>query len=110
MLEFFVSVLIDFFFPQSYFALFVVFDDFEYVLVEFVDVFVLLSFSDALAQRIYFLEGFWDSVFESATPGEGACDRRVVVVDGRFLIIAIDELLAFEEDGLDWLEVLFEHI
>jgi hypothetical protein len=110
MFQFLMGVFVDLFFPQSDFAFLVVFDNFEDVLIEFVHVFVLLSFSDALAQGVNFLERFGDAVFEGAAPGESSCDGWVVVVDGRFLVVAVDELFAFQEDGLDGFEVLFEHV
>lgn len=49
-LQFFVSVLIDFLLPQSNFGLFVVLDDLEDVLVELIDILVFLPFGDALAE------------------------------------------------------------
>ena len=56
--EFFVSVLIDFLFPQSDLGLFVILDNLQNVLVEFIDILVFFPFGDALAERVDLLEGF----------------------------------------------------
>jgi len=76
-----VGALVDLLLPKANLGLLVILDDFQDVLVELVGILVLLSFGDSLAEGVYLLERFRDTVFEGSAPCESAGDGWVVVVD-----------------------------
>ena len=108
--EFFMSVLINFFLPKTNFGFFIVIDDLEDILMQFLNIFVFFSFGDAFAQVVDFLEGFWDSGLEGPAPGESTSDWGIIVVNRRFLVVSVDEDLAFQENGLNRFQIRLIHV
>ena len=69
MLEFFISVFINFFLPENKFGIFIIFNDFDDVGEEFLNILIFLSFINAIAKSIKFFQWFFDSIFQGLAPG-----------------------------------------
>jgi hypothetical protein len=75
--------------------------------VELLNILVLLSVLDGLRETRETLHGLLDSLVEPVSPVQGTGNRWQIVGDGSSLVNSVNKSLAFKEDLLHCLQVLF---
>lgn len=56
------GTLVDILFPKTYLRFFIISNNLKDILIEFFNIFVLLSFSDPFAKAVYLFEGLRNTI------------------------------------------------